>query len=210
MACSNLSLFLSVTTGMVMTMCFVDGIGGCVISALCNSGHLDVHWTVLHMFTQLLFWAGNQGNHQNFKLIFLKKANPKWPTQKKLVFQFCQFSTCFFFKNFMDWSLVSRIDWCKGHWCESTYMVVRLSNVSSKTGKKCIFWICFSIFFFASSPWKSVKVSWLWVEVLMITLVSSPKQQLRKHMQYSVVSKFVKLCDELITIWNHLTLKKSE
>ena len=25
-----------------------------------------------------------------------------------------------------------------------------------------------------------------WVEILMITLVSSPKQQLRKHMQYSV------------------------
>ena len=114
----------------------------------------QIHYTVLHMFTQLLFWAGNQGNHQNFKLIFLKKANPKWPTQKKLVFQFCQFSTCFFFKNFMDWSLVSRIDWCKGHWCESTYMVVRLSNVSSKTGKKCIFWICFSNFFFCFIPLK--------------------------------------------------------
>ena len=31
------------------------------------------------------------------------------------------------------------IDWCKEHWCGSTYMVVRLSGVSSKTGKKCIF-----------------------------------------------------------------------
>ena len=28
---------------------------------------------------------------------------------------------------------VSRIDWCEGHWCGSTYMVVRLSDVSSKT-----------------------------------------------------------------------------
>ena len=27
---------------------------------------------------------------------------------------------------------VSRIDWCEGHWCSSTYMVVRLSNISSK------------------------------------------------------------------------------
>ena len=48
MACSNLSLFLSVTTGMVMAMCLVDGIGGCVISAQCNSGHgvynLWVRW----------------------------------------------------------------------------------------------------------------------------------------------------------------------
>ena len=28
-----------------------------------------------------------------------------------------------------------------------------------------------------------------WVKILMITLVSSPKQQLCKHMQYSVCSK---------------------
>ena len=27
----------------------------------------------------------------------------------------------------------------KWYWCGSTYMVVRLSNISSKTGKKCIF-----------------------------------------------------------------------
>ena len=34
---------------------------------------------------------------------------------------------------------VSRIDWCEGHWCGSTFMVVRRSDISSKTGKKCIF-----------------------------------------------------------------------
>ena len=28
-----------------------------------------------------------------------------------------------------------------GHWCDSTYMVLRLSDISSKTGKKCVF--CF-------------------------------------------------------------------
>ena len=27
---------------------------------------------------------------------------------------------------------VSRIDWCKGHWCGSTYMAVRLSDIFSK------------------------------------------------------------------------------
>ena len=32
-----------------------------------------------------------------------------------------------------------RIDWCKGHWCGSTYMVMRLSDISPKTGKKCFF-----------------------------------------------------------------------
>ena len=57
-------------------------------------------------------WAGIQGNHQNFdpsllpkkhwllfkewsKNIFLKKKNPKWPTQKKLILPNGQFSTFF-------------------------------------------------------------------------------------------------------------------
>ena len=30
-------------------------------------------------------------------------------------------------------SWVSRIDWSERHWCSSTYMVVRLSDVSAKT-----------------------------------------------------------------------------
>ena len=31
---------------------------------------------------------------------------------------------------------VSRINWCKGQWCGLTYMVVRLSDISTKKGKK--------------------------------------------------------------------------
>jgi hypothetical protein len=47
-------------------------------------------------------------------------------------------------KNFVKISwIVSRVSrnswWCEGHWCSSTYLVVRLSDVSSNTGKKCIF-----------------------------------------------------------------------
>ena len=34
-------------------------------------------YTVLHMFTQLLFWARDQGNHQNFDPSFLLKTLPK-------------------------------------------------------------------------------------------------------------------------------------
>ena len=34
---------------------------------------------------------------------------------------------------------ISRIHWCKGLWYGSTYMAVRLSAISSKTGQKCIF-----------------------------------------------------------------------
>ena len=67
------------------------------------------------------------------------KKNSKWPTQKNLIFQLRQFSI-FLHENFMDW--VSRIDWCKGLWCGSTYMVVRLFDMSSKNRQKMHF-LCF-------------------------------------------------------------------
>ena len=70
--------------------------------------------------------------------------NSKWPPQKKLIFQLRQFSI-FFMKFPWIGSWVSRINWCEGHWCSSTYMVVRLSDIRSKTGKTCIFCVlgCF-------------------------------------------------------------------
>ena len=34
---------------------------------------------------------------------------------------------------------VSRIDWCEEHWCGSSYMAVRLSDLSSIIGKNAIF-----------------------------------------------------------------------
>ena len=48
-------------------------------------------------------------------------------------FQLSQLSG-FFPENSRDWSLENMINWCKGHQCDSTYMVVRLSDVSSKKG----------------------------------------------------------------------------
>ena len=39
--------------------------------------------------------------------------------------------------KFLPW--VNSIHWCEGHWCGSIYMAMRLSDISSKTGKKCIF-----------------------------------------------------------------------
>jgi hypothetical protein len=41
--------------------------------------------------------------------------------------------------------LISRIDWWEGHWCGSTYIVEKLSDVSSKTGKNAffVFFACF-------------------------------------------------------------------
>ena len=116
----------------------------------CKSRQKSIkRYTVMHIFRQVLFGDGNQSNHQNFDpsllsykcwLIFIgmKQKNSKWPTQKNLIFQLRQFSI-FFMKISWISPWVSRIDWCKGHWFCSTHMAVRLANVSSKTGKKCIF-----------------------------------------------------------------------
>ena len=64
-------------------------------------------------------------------------------------FKMADFSKWPFFKIANSWNFfakisqigpwVSRIEWCEGHWCSSTYMVVRLSDIRTKTGKSCIF-----------------------------------------------------------------------
>ena len=71
----------------------------------------------------------------------LEKKNKisKWPTQKKVIFQLRQLSI-FFTKISWIGPWVGRIDFCKGHWCGSTYMVTRLSYISLQTGQKCVFW----------------------------------------------------------------------
>ena len=93
---------------------------------------------------------------------------------KNWVFQFRQFSIFF---SRISWigSWVSRIDWCERHWCGSTYMVERLSNVSSKTGKKCN---------------------------LMITLVYSKRVSVRNNLLHSV---FQKVRPVLKTLWKNLS-----
>ena len=60
---------------------------------------------------------------------------------KKNSFSSSTNSQYFFMKFLWFGPWVSIIDWCKGHWCSSTYMAVRLSDISSKSVKKCIF--CF-------------------------------------------------------------------
>ena len=102
---------------------------------------------------QRIFWAGNQGNHQNFgqslltykrwqiltqNFFFFWKKNLKWPTHKKGHLPAPSILNIF---SKMSWigPWVSRIDWCKGHWCCSTYMAERLSEIRFKTGKKHLF-----------------------------------------------------------------------
>ena len=95
-------------------------------------------------------------NHQNFKksllsykcgLIFvgMKEFFFFWKNEiqngrlKKRSFFKIANSQYFFVKILWSGPWVSRIHWCEGHWYGSTYMAVRLSDISSITGQKCIF-----------------------------------------------------------------------
>ena len=81
--------------------------------------------------------------HMKAKVVFIgkkrkrKKKNSKKKFKmadlKKSSFSSSANSQYFFTKISWIGPWVSRIDWCEGHWCGLTYMVVRLSNVSSKT-----------------------------------------------------------------------------
>ena len=93
-----------------------------------------------HVEKLSFFWVGH------FEFSFSKE---KYSFEEKKKIKVADFSKWPFFKitnsqNFFakishigPW--VSRIDWCKAHQCSSTYMVVRLSGIRAKTGKKCIF-----------------------------------------------------------------------
>ena len=48
--------------------------------------------------------------------------------------------------------LVSRIDWCEGHWFGSTYMAVRLSDIRPITGKKWIFCVFSHFWAYVGQP----------------------------------------------------------
>ena len=102
------------------------------------------------------FLAGNQVNHQNFDPSLL--TNNLWRVFMRIrhFFFFLNFrlKKIMFFKIANSQNLfvkiswiglwVSRIDWFKRHWCISTYMAVRLSDIRPKTAKKqwkCIFYL---------------------------------------------------------------------
>ena len=73
---------------------------------------------------------------KKFKMADLKIQNGRL---KKNSFSSSANSQYFFMKFSWIGPWVNRIDWCKGHWYVSTFVAVRLSDISSKTGKKCIF-----------------------------------------------------------------------
>ena len=65
---------------------------------------------------------------------FFEKKNQNGPLKKTSFFKIAN-SQYFFVKISWIGPCISRIDWCEGHWCGSTYMAVRLSDISSKTRK---------------------------------------------------------------------------
>ena len=71
---------------------------------------------------------------------------------KKTSFSSSANSQYFFMKFSWIGPWVSRIDWCEGHWFGSTYMVVRLSNISSKTGKNSFFVFLGCFWAYAGQP----------------------------------------------------------
>ena len=73
-----------------------------------------------------LRWSKKNQNGwlKKFKMAASKKTNS---------FSSSANSQYFFMKFLWFGPWVSRIDWCEGHWNVSTYMVVRLSDVSEKT-----------------------------------------------------------------------------
>ena len=73
-------------------------------------------------------WLIFMGTKQFF--FSIKTAGPKKQSfSKSPILKIFQWK----FHGLIPW--VNRIDWWKGHWCGSTYMVVRLFEIRSKTAK---------------------------------------------------------------------------
>ena len=100
-----------------------------------------------------LGWFSWEWSKKNSKKKFKKKIQ-NGRLKKNSFFKIAN-SQNFFAKISQIRPWVSRIEWCEGHRCSSTYMAVRLSDKSSKTAKKCIFgtfWLFLSLRRTASRP----------------------------------------------------------
>ena len=101
----------------------------------------------IHCFAYLcvgVVLCENQGNCQNFDPSLLPNNFDwfSWGWSKKI--KMAGSKNLSFSTTPKNWAIVakiskigpwvSRVDWCEGHQCESTYMTVRLSDISSKKG----------------------------------------------------------------------------
>ena len=100
-------------------------------------------------------WLIFMGIRHNFFFLLQKKIQ-NGRLKKRSFFNSVN-SQYFFVKISWIGPWVSRIDWCEGHWWGSTYMVVRLPDISSKMAKKhkkCIFCLFLSLCRTASRPFR--------------------------------------------------------
>ena len=72
------------------------------------------------------------------KIFFFEKKIQNGRLKKSSFFKIAN-SWNFFAKISEIGPWVSRIEWCEGHWCGSTYIAVKLSDICSKTGKNAFF-----------------------------------------------------------------------
>ena len=130
--------------------------------------------TVLQMFTQVSFWAGNQDNYQKFYPPLLPKKlwlifmihDPKWPTLKKLRFSTLPILSIFSRKILgLVLGSVWYIDAQGNNMAQPTYRIVMLYDVRSKTGKntqKSIFCMENMKMFWVSPRNPTRNANWKW------------------------------------------------
>jgi hypothetical protein len=85
------------------------------------------------------------------------------------------------------------MNWCKGHQYGSTYMVVRLSNLRSKTGKKCLFCLFCPFWTLCRTAWQPYRSSH--IDALRISLSHWLKDQ--KYWELAVLKNSFFLCRPL-------------
>ena len=174
---------------------------------------------------QRVFRAENQGNHQNFdtslltykcwlifmamkqkKIFFLKKKIQNGRLKKRS-FSISANSQYFFSKFSWMGPWVSRIDWCEGHWWDSTYLAVRLSDIRCKTAKKCFFCVFWMFLSLCGQPHGHIH----WASSMPFTSINptNPKTNLRNFREnFLRIGDFEKRCFFESAILNFIFQKK--
>ena len=104
----------------------------------------------------LIFMGIKQKKNQNGRL-------------KKIEFFKIANSQYFFVKISWNGPWASKIEWCQGHWYILTYMAVRLYNISSKTGKNCLFCVFSPFLSLHRTAWQPYRLSH--IDALCINLI---------------------------------------
>ena len=117
---------VTLTTTLLHTLCCIS-LGRCCLGL---ETRVIIKISKKSLLTNKL-WHVFMGMKQKFFFFFLKKKIQNGRLKKTEFFNFVK-SWAISAKISWIGPWVSRIDWCKEHQCDSTYMAVRLSDVSPK------------------------------------------------------------------------------